>query len=99
MSASAMSGICTSNRCGIAMSSASIRATTSYLLAASPASRAGPRPRLRSSGTGVTGTGQAAHNSLRHRVSSLRTGPSRTITTWAGGRVCSSTALRKACRR
>ncbi len=99
MSASAISGISTSNRCGMATSSASIRAMTSNWLAAIPASSAGPRPQFCSSGTSVTGTGLDVLSSARQSASSWRTGPSRTMTTWAGRSVCSSTALRNArCR-
>ena len=42
-----MIGIWTAKRCGSERSSASMRATTSCVHAASPASRAGPRPMLR----------------------------------------------------
>ncbi len=91
-----MSGISTAKRCGMATSSASMRAITSNQLAASPWSSAGPRPPLAGSGTNVTGTRLEAWISSRHAASSSRTGPSRTITTWSGRTVWSSTALRSA---
>ena len=58
-----------------------------------------PGPGCCSSGTSVTGTGLVLRRSARQASSSSRTGPSRTITTWSGRSVCSSTALRNACSR
>ena len=91
-----MIGICTAKRCGRLMSSASMRATTSWRQAVSPASSAGPRPTLRSSSTTSTGTGLVAARSAMRSASAGATGPSRTTTTWSGGRVWSITVERNA---
>ena len=68
-----------------------MRATTSCVHAASPASSAGPRPMLRGRVTTSTGTGLVAASSSIVAASAGATGPSRTMTTWSGGRVCSWT--------
>jgi hypothetical protein len=94
-----MIGTCTAKRCGRLMSSASIRATTSVPAGAEPGVERRPEADVAVEFQHVDGDG-ARRGQLGDAVGERRaTGPSRTITTWSGRRVWSSTVERNAAVR